>query len=212
MKISNAGVLEICEHEGIVLGPYLDSVGVWTVYVGHTAAAGGPDPVKMEKVDTRRWGEQRATERILTALRQFDTDLDSYEGRVSRAVKVPLRQYQFDALVSFDLNTGGIFRAKLTEALNAGDYEAAADGFMGWLRPKEIIERRRQEMALFRSGDYAANGDDIAIWDALPDGRIKFRRKMDGAELRDLMDRAGSRRRPCPVRRLFKGWGLSWAS
>ena len=40
MTVSRRGVLEIAEHEGIVLGPYRDSAGVWTYGVGHTAGAG----------------------------------------------------------------------------------------------------------------------------------------------------------------------------
>lgn len=185
MKISSKGVLEIAEHEGIVLGPYLDSVRVWTYGVGHTAAAGGPDPAKMPREDTRKWGQGRVEAELGKALRLFDDDLDSYEGRVSRAVKVPLAQHEFDALVSFDFNTGGIFRAKLTEAINRGD--KSGNGFMGWVKPKEITGRRRAEQALFRTGRYDANGDDIPVYDALPDGRIRHRMTIDGAKLAAMM-------------------------
>ena len=44
MKTSTAGLMAICAHEGIVLSRYKDSVGVWTIGVGHTKAAGNPDP------------------------------------------------------------------------------------------------------------------------------------------------------------------------
>ena len=119
MKVSPKGVLEIAEHEGIVIGPYLDSVGVWTYGVGHTAAAGGPDPAKMTKVDTRSWSREKVNEEVLKALRLFDVDLDKYEARVNKAISRPLKQHQFDALVSFDFNTGGIHRANLTKDINA---------------------------------------------------------------------------------------------
>jgi lysozyme len=193
VKISPKGVIEIAEHEGIVLGPYKCSAGVWTVYVGHTKAAGGLNPEKMPKVDTRLWGEQRAQEEILRALQVFDQDLDTYEERVSRAIKVPLKPHQFDALVSFDLNTGGILRAKLTEAINAGDPKASRH-FFGWLRPPELRKRREAEEALFRTGNYEANGDRIAVWDALGDGRLRHRMTITGKELASLMARAGSGR------------------
>ena len=49
MKVSNEGLLEIAEHEGIVPAPYLDSVGVWTFGIGHTAAAGGLKPEAMSR-------------------------------------------------------------------------------------------------------------------------------------------------------------------
>ena len=185
MKISSQGVLEIAEHEGIVLGPYKDSVGVWTYGVGHTAAAGGLDPAKMKKEDTRGWSTFRVETELAKALRLFDEDLDKYEARVSQAVKVPLKPHEFDALVSFDFNTGGIFKAKLTEAINRGDKRG--DGFMGWIKPKEIIDRRQAEQALFRTGNYSANGDNIAVYDALGDGRIRFRTKISGDVLRRHM-------------------------
>ncbi|MCP3656867.1 MAG: lysozyme, partial [Herbaspirillum sp.] len=78
------------------------------------------------------------------------------------AIKVPLEQHEFDALVSFDFNTGGIHRAKLTKAINAGDKSGA--GFMGWLKPPEIRKRRTAEMKLFQGGDYDANGNTVPIW------------------------------------------------
>ena len=185
MKISQAGVLEIAEHEGIVLGPYLDSVGVWTYGVGHTAAAGKPDPAKMKREDTRKLSPEAVELELARALVLFDEDLDKYEERVTKAVKVPLKQHEFDALVSFDFNTGGIFKAKLTEAINRGDKSGA--GFMGWVKPKEIIGRRKAEQALFRTGNYAANGDKIPVYDALGDGRIRYRMTITGAKMRSLM-------------------------
>lgn len=189
--VSEKGVLEIAEHEGIVLGPYLCSARVWTIWVGHTAAAGGPDPSKMPRVDTRNWTAQQVEAEILRGLRQFDEDLDKYEARVARAIEVPLKQHERDALVSFDLNTGGIFKAKLTQAINRGD--KSGSGFMGWVKPKEIIKRRTAEMNLFRTGDYSANGDLIPIYDALGDGRTKFRTSISGAKLAEMMREAGLR-------------------
>ena len=192
MKLSSKGVLEIAEHEAIVLGPYRDSVGVLTDGIGHTKAAGGVDPAVLPMVDTRLWNESRVRAQMVRALTQFDDDLDRYEDRVRRAVKVPLKQHQFDALVSFDFNTGGIFSAKLTEAVNRGDM--GGDGFMGWLKPKEIFKRRKAEQALFRSGSYDANGDSIPVYDAIGNGRTKFRKAVSAREIADLMEASGSKR------------------
>ena len=189
MKISDKGVLEIAEHEGIVPGPYKDSVGVWTVGVGHTASAGGPDPKHMPRgmpldVDMA----------VLDLLNLFDVDLDKYEARVNKAVNVPLKQHEFDALVSFDFNTGGIYRAKLTDAINRGDKRG--DGFMGWLKPKEIIKRRKAEQALFRTGNYDANGDLIPIWSVDRNGNLQgIHKTISGKELQALMRKAGSTRK-----------------
>lgn len=190
MQVSAQGILEIAEHEGIVLGPYRDSVGVWTFGVGHTAAAGGVIPEAMPRRDTRRFSASEVEGALQQALDQFKRDLKAYSDRVNAAVKVPLKQHQFDALVSFDFNTGGIFKARLTQAINRGDLRG--DGFMGWVRPKEIIKRRMAEQALFRTGNYAANGDMIPVYDALPDGRLRFRERMDGKRLMALMSKAGA--------------------
>jgi len=149
MKTSSQGVAEIAGHEGIVLSPYRDSVGVWTVFVGHTAAAGPPDPATLP----------RGVEQPLqAAIDTFRRDLAAVEQRVANAVSVLLRQQEFDALVSFDFNTVGIFRARLTKLLNTGDRAGAAAAFDGWRKPPEIAGRREAEKRLFRDGTYAHSG------------------------------------------------------
>ena len=178
MKVSDKGLLEICEHEGIVPAPYLDSVGVWTYGVGHTAAAGGLDPSTMPRgmPDNLDF----ALDHVIETFRQ---DVRKYEARVNAAIKVPLDQHEFDALVSFDFNTGGVHRANLTKAINARD-PSAYRHFMGWLRPPEIRKRRTAEMRLFQSGDYDANGSSIPVWNVDASGRLRgFLRAMDGADV-----------------------------
>jgi len=182
MKISNRGLLEIAEHEGIVPEPYLDSRGIWTWGIGHTAAAGDPDPEAMA-----RGMPDNVDDAIIGALKQFDRDLDTYERRVNAAIKVPLKQHQFDALVSFDFNTGGIFRARLTTRINAGDPDAS-DSFMGWLKPPEIRGRRVDEMRLFLTGNYRANGDAINVWRVDDKGHLRgLDRVMHGDEVLAMM-------------------------
>jgi len=149
MKTSDKGIYAIALHEGIVPAPYLDSVNVWTFGLGHTASAGAPNPATMPR------GNPENVNAVLgEVFKVFRRDLAKFEKRVNDAVKVPLKQHEFDALVSFDFNTGGIHRAKITEHLNNGDRAAAARGFMGWLRPPEIRSRRESEMRLFRDGTY----------------------------------------------------------
>ena len=182
MKTSDKGILEIAEHEGIVPAPYRDSVGVWTFGIGHTAAAGGLDPQQMARampadVDAA----------VMQAIEVFRHDLGKYEARVNQAIRVPLKQHEFDALVSFDFNTGGIHRAQLTKAINAGDPNAARH-FMGWLKPPEIRKRRTAEMRLFQTGDYDHNGDSIPVWKTNGQGRLTgVLRTMRGGEMLALM-------------------------
>jgi len=112
MRVSDKGLLEIAEHEGIVPAPYRDSVGVWTFGVGHTAAAGGLDPQEMNGAMPTGAALEAAVDRALEVFRE---DIPKYEARVNKHIKVPLKQHQFDALVSFDFNTGGIwYKSKRT--------------------------------------------------------------------------------------------------
>lgn len=191
MKLSDRGLLEICEHEGIVPAPYLDSTGVWTYGVGHTQAAGGVDPRSMP-----RGMPANLDGAIDEALRVFREDVAKYEARVNKAFPVPLTQHQFDALVSWDFNTGGAtWRApksgkpcKLVQEVNAGDF--SGNGFFGWLRPPEVKKRRTAEARLFQTGDYDANGDQIAIWNVDAAGRIRGRHSViSGAEILKRMGR-----------------------
>jgi lysozyme len=100
MRTSDRGLLALIRHEGIVPGPYLDVKGIWTFGIGHTAAAGPPDPALMP-----RGMPADLDAGIREAFRVFRVDLARYEAEVLGAVKVPLTQHEFDALVSFHYNT-----------------------------------------------------------------------------------------------------------
>lgn len=143
MQISTAGLMALIAHEGIVLSRYRDSKGIWTIGVGHTKAAGNPDPATF-----------KGTMTFAEAMGLLRHDIMSYEAAVNKAIKVPIAQHEFDALVSFHYNTGAIARASLTKSINAGNKLKAAQQFMSWVKPPEITERRRAERDLFRSGKY----------------------------------------------------------
>lgn len=143
MKTSNAGLMFLIGNEGIVLSTYLDSKGIPTIGVGHTKAAGGIDP------DTFKGTLSMA--QAMDLLRQ---DITKYENDVNGALKVPVTQAQFDALVSFHYNTGAIRKAELTQSLNEGKRKLAAQQFMNWVKPPEITPRREAERKLFETGVY----------------------------------------------------------
>jgi lysozyme len=169
IRTTDRGQLALIRHEGIVPGPYLDVRGVWTFGIGHTAEAGPPHPASMPRgmpADTQAG--------IREAFRLFRLDLAAFEAEVRRAVKVPLAPHEFDALVSFHYNTGGIAKAALTRHLNAGDRVAAADAFLNWRRPASIIPRRESERDLFRHGRYP--GGSIPVWSVDRNGRVDFSR------------------------------------
>ena len=167
MRTSDRGLLALIRHEGIVPGPYLDVKGVWTFGIGHTAAAGPPDPACMP-----RGMPADLDAGIRDAFRVFRGALARYEAEVLRAVKTPLAQHEFDALVSFHYNTGGIARAALKRHLNAGDRAAAAEAFMNWLRPTVLRPRREAERDLFRHGRYPSG--TLPVWAVEADGRVNF--------------------------------------
>jgi len=146
-KVSDKGLVEIASHEGIVNAPYKDSVGVWTVGIGHTASAGFPNPALKR-------GEYSMAE----IMEIFRRDIAKFEARVRKAFTRPLTQEQFDAAVSFDFNTGGIDDATWVKKFNAGDMAGARKAFMFWSKPKEIIPRREKERGLFFSGKYSSGG------------------------------------------------------
>lgn len=160
MNLSREGAMELIGHEAIVLTRYMDSVGIWTIGVGHTKAAGPPDP-----------------EKFLTALTLpqvfglFENDVRRYVSDVNAALNVKVTQTQFDALVSFHYNTGAIRKANLTKDINAGNLGGA--GFMGWIKPAEIIPRRKKEQKLFTSGKYSNLGMAM-IYPATSDGHIQW--------------------------------------
>jgi lysozyme len=108
MKTSLAGLYFIMSEEACVLSTYDDGGGVLTIGVGHTAMAGNPAPVR---------GMTITLDDAIGLLRR---DLLKYEREVDDRVTVPLTQNQFDALVSWHFNTGGVHQATLTKRLNAG--------------------------------------------------------------------------------------------
>lgn len=168
MKTSDRGIAALVAHEGIVPAPYLDSVGVWTYGVGHTAAAGAPNPASMPRGMP---GDIDATLRDVFAL--FRKDLANYEAAVSRAVRVPVAQHEFDALVSFHYNTGAIAKASLTAALNRSNRKEAAALFMNWSLPAAIIDRRKDEQRLFASGHYPSRR--AAVWPVSATGKVTWK-------------------------------------
>lgn len=174
MKTSTEGLIALVGHEGIVLSRYKDSVGVWTIGIGHTAAAGGLNPATFT--------------RTLSMSEAFDLlrkDIVKYENDVERVVVVPLKQHEFDALVSFHYNTGAIKKASFVKKLNAGDRAGAIKGIMDWRKPAEIIKRRTAERDLFKTGIYPA--PIATAYPATPSGKVLWD-KGTRVNVRDLLN------------------------
>lgn len=164
MNLSERGIAEIISHEGIVPFRYRDSVGVDTFGVGHTASAGPPDPREM------KYGDEHPLEYVIDVFRR---DIRKFEARVNRHVKAALKQHEFDALVSFDFNTGRIHNATLTKRLNDGNTVAAIKEFDRWVHPPEIRHRRMAEKDLFATARYSNTGRAM-VFPADDRGRVMF--------------------------------------
>lgn len=162
MKMSIDGLVMLAGLEGLVVNRYLDTATppVWTIGVGHTASAGGLDP---------RFFTGTLT--IQQAIDLFQTDIAKYERGVNAALKVPVAQHEFDALVSFHYNTGAIGRASFMDKLNAGDRKWAAVGMMDWNKPPSIVGRRTKERDLFLTGRYSGDGV-VVVYLASPIGQV----------------------------------------
>lgn len=149
MKTSTKGQIALGVSEGLVDTAYLDSVGVWTIGIGHTASAGGINPKNYI-------GKKLTIKQIMDL---FAEDLPKYESIITRNVKVDLKQNEFDALVHFVYNVGepNFKKSKLLKTLNTGNKKAAFDtGFHGWLKPAELKGRRDFERDMALNGNYGS--------------------------------------------------------
>jgi GH24 family phage-related lysozyme (muramidase) len=82
--------------------------------------------------------------------------MGAHERNVLKLVTVPLEPWQFDALVSFDYNTGALGKSTLLKKLNAGDFEGAALEFHRWNKGggkvlAGLTRRRASEALLFQN-------------------------------------------------------------
>lgn len=171
MRISEKGLAMIEKFEGCLLKASNKLDGVWTIGYGQTGRYYGK---RVRRGMTTTKAEAHAWLR--------DHSIKTYEDAVTQAVKVPLNQNQFDALVSFTYNVGvGALKQSTTlRRLNAGDYTGAADALTMWTKCNGkvlagLVRRRKEERALFltpvtqpqtgntdllRKGD---RGDDVKL-------------------------------------------------
>jgi lysozyme len=147
---SKAGLEALTLREGVVLTMYRDSAGLPTIGVGHLLT-------KDELTSGKLWirGAPVKWPPGLTAAQAqelLQKDLARAEAAVSFAVRVPLSQGQFDALVSFAFNVGAaaLQHSTLVRLLNAGDYAGVPAQLRRWVYAggavaPGLVTRRAQE-------------------------------------------------------------------
>ena len=137
------GIELIKKFEGLRLESYLCPAGIPTIGYGHT------EGVKLG---------QKITEEQANKL--LADDYLEFESNVSQMVKVPLKEHQLDALVSFVFNLGinALRNSTLLKKLNKWDYVGAAPEFDKWVFAKVkgvstkmsgLVKRRAAERQVF---------------------------------------------------------------
>lgn len=141
MRMSPQGRAALEQREGKRLRAYRDTVGVWTIGIGHTSAAGAPRVTPDLTITSEQCDEI------------FARDIQKYEVTVDAAIRVPVTQNQFDACVSlcYNIGQGRFAKSTVVKRINAGDIQGAADAFLMWNKPTEIMGRRKTERAQFLS-------------------------------------------------------------
>lgn len=149
MKTSANGrkFIEIEEEGGKPsLKAYNDGTGTWTIGFGHTSSAGLPN-VYPGMVITPEQADAIES-----------SDLASVEADVNHHVNVKLNANQFDAIVSFDFNTGALDRSGLLQLVNKGvtDPTEITNAFEAWryarvhgVEVPELLGRRSREAKMF---------------------------------------------------------------
>jgi lysozyme len=146
MKVSKECLKMLAHHEGVRQKPYKCPAGLWTVGVGHLIGDGKSLPDS--------WNKTFTLDEVYDILAK---DVTRFERGVNKYITVPLRQNEFDALVSFSFNLGlGVLqRSTLRQALNRGDKETAIQSLLKYNKAggkvlKGLDTRRKDEAALFR--------------------------------------------------------------
>tara|TARA_R110000824_G_scaffold84808_1_gene211249 strand:+ start:90 stop:533 length:444 start_codon:yes stop_codon:yes gene_type:complete len=146
MNISQEGISLIKKFEGCELEAYQCAAGVWTIGYGSTKDVKEGDTLTQKEADNLLLHE-----------------MQEYEGYIKELVKVPLKQNQFDALVSwvFNLGPANLKASTMLKFLNAGDYHLIPSQIKRWNKAngkvlEGLIRRREAEALMFEDKDWSA--------------------------------------------------------
>jgi lysozyme len=160
-KLTKAGANLIQHFEGCLkkkgdlYHAYKCPAGVWTCGWGSTHHGGWTIDA------TTRWTRSECDQ-------AFAKDMAVFERAVRRLVRVPLTDYQYDAMVSLCYNIGenNLAKSTLLKKVNAGDHRAAAREFHRWDKAggKTLagLTRRRASESLLYQGLKDENYDGKA--------------------------------------------------
>ncbi|MFZ1925300.1 MAG: lysozyme [Solirubrobacteraceae bacterium] len=147
--IDQAGVELIAGFEGFVDGVYADSRGFATCGYGHLLHESAPT-----EQDHREY-DGRGRTFFLGLLRE---DIERVAiGPMNQALRVSLNQNEVNAVASGCFNCGpGFVEGTVGREINAHRLVAAANAFMLWAHPSELVPRREAERRLFLTPVHAS--------------------------------------------------------
>lgn len=135
----------IMQHEGVRTRPYKDSLGLWTVGVGHLIGDGKTLPPEMNREFSQA-----------EVMSMFKKD---YEHHATAAAKIPgfnkMNSTGKGALIDLTFNMGPKWYTKwpnTVKALSAGDAEGAASGLENSKWYRQVGNRARKIVSMVRAG------------------------------------------------------------
>ena len=141
MNISQEGISLIKKFEGCELEAYKCAAGVWTIGYGHTKDVKEGNSITKEEAESM----------LVHELQEYCSDVDI-------AVKVDLKQNEFDSLVSWTYNLGptNLNSSTMLRVLNEGKHDEVPAQMKRWNKAsgqvKEGLVRRREAEALMFEG------------------------------------------------------------
>ena len=145
MNISQEGISLIKKFEGCELEAYRCAAGVWTIGYGHTKDVKEGNSITKEEAESM----------LVHELQEYCSDVDI-------AVKVDLKQNEFDSLVSWTYNLGptNLNSSTMLRVLNEGKHDEVPAQMKRWNKAsgqvKEgLIRRREAEALMFEGKDWS---------------------------------------------------------
>jgi lysozyme len=166
-KTSALGVRMIMQLEGSKAVIYNDAGGLPTIGVGHLLtrdelSSGAIQLSGGRVIDIKQALSYESIHDILV------DDLGVAEDAVSRVIKQPLNQHQFDALVSwtFNVGQGALERSTLAQLLNDGDFDSVPAQLRRWDkaggRVLRALQTRRETEVSMWLGQYTDSSVVVA--------------------------------------------------
>lgn len=142
--MSQKGIDFLGNEEGLILHPYKDSVGVWTIGYGNTYYEDGTKVKSTDKPITKE-----------RAVQLFRTILKHYEMAVYSVTRDDINQNQFDAMTSlcYNIGVGGFRSSTVVKRVNDNPLDKSIrEAFEMWKNAGGkpiLLGRRRREADLY---------------------------------------------------------------